>query len=126
MSDIFANLGVATHAKTESRDPQATGHYLRQFGVTGPDTAAVHPNRHEAHRGNTYINPLSLVGPDQARRGIIQAWDCKNATGATNNGEGDRPDNSNSPACFSQTQYEFQGRLHKFPHVESEDYSNGG
>src|SRR5918999_1338707 len=73
LSDIFANLGVATQAKTSSRDPQATGHYLRQFGPTGSETASVHPNRLETNRGNTYINPLSLVGADQAKRGIIAA-----------------------------------------------------
>ncbi|HEX2087769.1 MAG TPA: hypothetical protein VHF89_18940, partial [Solirubrobacteraceae bacterium] len=126
VSDIFANLGVATQAKTTSRDPQATGHYLRQFGPTGAETASVHRTRLEGNRGNTYINPLSLVGPDQSRRGIIAAYDCKNASGATNNGEGDRPDNSSSPACFTQGPYQFQGNLRRFPHVEREDYSRGG
>src|SRR5918997_230947 len=122
LTDIFANLGVATHAKTESRDPQATGHYLRQFGVTGADTVSVHRDRLEANRGNTYINPLSLVGPDAAARGIIAAYDCKN----TPAGEGDKPDNESSPACFTQGPYQFQGALRKFPHVEREDYSRGG
>ncbi len=117
LSDIFANLGVATHARTTSRDPQATGHYLRQFGVTGSETAAVFPNRAETNRGNTYINPLSLVGAERAQKGIIDAYDCKNTPG----GEGDKPDASSSPACFSQAPYDFKG-LRKFPHVEREDY----
>jgi virulence factor Mce-like protein len=118
VSDIFANLGVATQAKTTSRDPQATGHYLRQYGPTGAETASVHPNRLETNRGNTYINPLSLVGPDQARRGIIAAFDCKNTTSDTQ----DKPDNSSSPACFNQAPYDFGGKLQKFPRVEREDY----
>ena len=118
VSDIFANLGVATQARTGSRDPQATGHYLRQFGPTGAETAAVHANRIEGNRGNTYINPLSLVGPDQARRGIIAAFDCKNTTA----GDGDRPENTESPACFTQKPHEFGGALRRFPHVEREDY----
>jgi phospholipid/cholesterol/gamma-HCH transport system substrate-binding protein len=122
LTDIFSNLGVAISARTQSRDPQATGHYLRQFGVTGADTASVHPNRREDNRGNTYINPLSLVGADRARKGIIDAYDCKNTAA----GEGDKPDNSSSPACFTQPPYEFQGSLRKFPHVEREDYSRGG
>ena len=118
ISDIFANLGVATQAKTTSRDPQATGHYLRQFGVTGPDTASVQPNRLESNRGNTYINPLSLVGPERAAKGIIDAFDCKNTTA----GEGDKPDNSSSPSCFTQAPYDFGG-LRRFPHVERDDYT---
>ncbi|HEV2061338.1 MAG TPA: MlaD family protein [Solirubrobacteraceae bacterium] len=121
ISDIFANLGYALNAKTGSRDPQATGHYLRQFGVSGPDTVAVHPNRRPENRGNTYINPLSLVGPEAAARGIIAAYDCKNVPG-----EGDKPSNEDTPACFIQPPYQFSGALRKFPHVEREDYSRGG
>jgi phospholipid/cholesterol/gamma-HCH transport system substrate-binding protein len=124
ITDLFANLGVATKATTTSRDPRATGHYLRQFGPSGAETAAIHPNRLSSNRGNTYINPLSLVGPDRSKKGIIDAFDCKNATPDGS----DKPDpNSGSPqatpACFNQPPYLFQGRLTKFPHVEREDYS---
>ena len=120
LTDIFANLGVATQAKTGSLDPQATGHYLRQFGVTGAETVAVHPSRLSSNRGNTYINPLSLVGPERAARGIIDSFDCRNVSG-----DADKPDNEDSPACFNQPQYRFQGTLRKFPHVERESYSGG-
>jgi phospholipid/cholesterol/gamma-HCH transport system substrate-binding protein len=119
LSDIFANLGVATHARTGTRDPEATGHYLRQFGPSGAETVAVHPNRLSSNRGNTYINPLSLVGAERSARGIIDAFDCKNATADGS----DQPDNSSNPACFNQAPYAFQGKLQKFPHVEAEDYS---
>jgi virulence factor Mce-like protein len=117
--DLFANLGVATAAKTGSRDPQAPGHYLRQFGPSGAETVAVHPNRLSTNRGNTYYNPLSLVGPEQGKRGINAAWDCKNATPDGS----DKPDNSDAPACFNQGPYSFQGRLSKFPQVRAEDYA---
>ncbi len=119
LTDLFANLGVATNARTGSRDPQATGHYLRQFGPSGAETAAVFPNRLESNRGNDYINPLSLVGPEIANQGIIDSFDCKN----TSAGEGDKPDRESSPPCFTQPPNEFQGTLRKFPHVEREDYS---
>ncbi len=119
LTDLFANLGVATNARTTSRDPLATGHYLRQFGPTGAETASVHPNRLESNRGNTYINPMSLVGPEIAKQGIIDSYDCKNTAA----GEGDKPDASSSPACFTQPPYRFGGELRKFPHVEREDYS---
>ena len=119
--DLFANLGVATHAKTESRDPQATGHYLRQYGPTGAETVAVHPNRLGSNRGNAYINPLSLVGPEQSKRGIIAAFDCRNISG-----DADKPsddDEPPTPPCFNQPPFQFQGKLQKFPHVLREDYS---
>jgi virulence factor Mce-like protein len=116
--DLFANLGVATSATTGTRDPQATGHYLRQFGPQGAETVSVHPSRLSSNRGNAYINPLSLTGPDQAKRGIIAAFDCKNV------GDGsDKPGTEDSPPCFNQGPYSFQGRLSKFPQVKAEDYS---
>ena len=122
MSPSRPTIGVATEARTSTRDPQGTGHYLRQFGPTGAETASVHPNRLETNRGNTYINPLSLTGPEQARRGIVASFDCKNTTSETQ----DKPDNSSSPACFNQPPYDFGGALRKFPHVERDDYSKGG
>jgi virulence factor Mce-like protein len=115
--DLFANLGVATQAKTGSRDPQATGHYLRQFSPQGAETLAVHPNRLASNRGNTYINPLSIVGPEQGRRGILAAFDCRNVSG-----DADKPSASDSPACFNQAPFQFQGRLQKFPQVRAESY----
>ena len=124
LTDLFANLGVATKATTSSRDPQATGHYLRQFGPSGTETAAIHPNRLSSNRGNAYINPLSLVGAERAKKGIIDAFDCRNAT----EDGSDKPDPNTgtptaTPSCFNQAPYAFQGRLTKFPHVEREDYS---
>jgi phospholipid/cholesterol/gamma-HCH transport system substrate-binding protein len=118
VSDIFANLGVATQAKTGSRDPLATGHYLRQFSVAGAETLAIHPNRLAANRGNAYINPLSLIGPDQSDRGIIAAFDCKNVSG-----DADKRSNEDSPACFNQKPFQFQGKLQKFPQIAGEDYT---
>lgn len=118
--DVFANLGVATQAKTGSRDPDATGHYLRQYSPQGAETLSVHPNRLATNRGNAYINPLSLVGPERGRRGIIDAFDCRNVSG-----DADKPSNSDNPACFNQGPFKFQGRLQKFPHVEAERYDGG-
>ncbi len=119
LTDMFANLGVATQAKTSSRDPRATGHYLRQYGPTGAETAAIHPRRLSSNRGNAYINPLAIVGPETGRRGILAAWDCVNAGGekpATEGAQG-------TPACEVQDPYRFQGKLQRFPHVDREDYS---
>jgi ABC-type transporter Mla subunit MlaD len=134
LTDIMANLGVATNAKTATTDPNGIGHYLRQFGPQGAETAAIYPRRLSSNRGNAYINPLALVGPDIARKGIIPSFDCKNT------GVGDKPADARAarprqsvnpqgvqvggtPACTTQGPYRFQGRLQRFPHVEREDYS---
>ena len=119
LTDVFANLGGATSARTTSSDPRATGHYLRQLGPTGAETVAVYPTRSSSNRGNAYINPLSLVGPDAARRGIVASFDCRNAGG-------DKPPTDGpqgSPACQTQKPFPFGGQLLRFPHVQREDYS---
>jgi phospholipid/cholesterol/gamma-HCH transport system substrate-binding protein len=119
LTDMFANLGVATSARTGSRDPQATGHYLRQFGPTGAETVAVHPNRLSSNRGNAYINPMELVGPHQSRRGIIPSFDCRNV----NPDGSDKPSNEDSPACWRHPRFTFQGTPWAYPRIQREDYS---
>jgi len=123
LTDVMANLGVATHARTTSRDPRGTGHYLRQFGPTGAETAAVFPTRLSSNRGNAYIHPLSLVGPEVARRGIIAAFDCRN-TGAPDPGDKPSTEGPNgTPACETQKPYEWNGKLQRFPNVVAESYA---
>ena len=112
--DVFANLGVATAARAKSSVPGAPGHYLRQFGPVGTETLAVHPNRLATNRGNAYINPLSLVGPEGALSRIIASFDCDNT------GVGEKPVDGNSPACRVQKPYSFRGTPQRFPHVEAD------
>jgi len=122
LTDIMANLGVATAARTKSGDPDAPGHYLRQYGPSGAETVAVHPTRLSSNRGNTYLNPLehtSAISEAAFKSGILQSFDCRNAGGdkpATDGAQG-------SPPCRTQKPFPFQGRLTQFPHVEREDYS---
>lgn len=113
LTDMLSNLGVATAAKTVSRDPQATGHYLRQFGPVGAESLIGATDRIASNRGNTYLNPLTLASPEQAASGITAAWDCANA--------GEQP----SPACRTEPGYRFQDQLRKFPHVQAETYRSG-
>jgi len=120
LTDMFANLGGATGAKgLPSTDPNSPGHYLRQFGPSGAETVAVHPNRLASNRGNTYINPLELVNPNIQQRGVIPAWDCNNAGGekpATEGAQG-------TPACYLQAPYPYKGETRQFPRIERSDYS---
>lgn len=119
VTDIFANLGVATAARTESAVPGAPGHYLRQFGPQGVETVAVAPNRTASNRGNAYINPLALVGPEGARKFIAPSFDCKNSGGEKDNQSGTPP----SPSCRVQPAYPYQGRNTRFPQVNAETYA---
>lgn len=109
LTDMFANLGGATAAKgIPTTAPGATGHYLRQFGPTGPETVAVHPSRLSSNRGNAYPNPLFLANPTVQEKGL-PSWDCKRAGGAAD--------------CYEQDPFSFQGETLKFPHVNRADYS---
>ena len=121
LTDMFANLGGATAAKgIPSSDPQATGHYLRQFGPTGAETVAVHPNRLGSNRGNAYLNPLELVNPNLHTKGVPPAYDCKNAGGEKEVTDGAQ----GTAACYEQLPYAFRGaEARKFPRIEAFDYS---
>jgi virulence factor Mce-like protein len=127
LTDMFANLGVATAATTPSGDPHATGHYLRQFGPTGLETIAAHPRRLSSNRGNAYLSPLSVTGREIVQSGILPNWDCKN-TGVAGNGErradpGGPGGAGSAPACRIQNPYVFKGSRGAYPHVEPSNYS---
>ncbi|MCW3012226.1 MAG: hypothetical protein JWO90_2630 [Solirubrobacterales bacterium] len=121
LSDVFANLGVATAARTGSATPGAPGHYLRQFGPQGTETVAIAPNRLASNRGNAYINPLSLVGQEGARKLIIASFDCKNSGGEKDNQSGTPA----SPACREQQPFPFAGKAGRFTQVLPESYALG-
>ncbi len=119
LSDMFANLGVATAAKT-ANPGEGLGHYLRQFGPSGVETAAVHPKRVASNRGNAYLNPLGVLStPEGAEYKVPPSFDCNNSgekkpqTGA-----------QASPGCRLQKGFPFKGRTTgRYPHVEADDYT---
>jgi len=113
LTDMFANLGVATAARTASQVPGAPGHYLRQFGPTGVETAGVHRNRLAGNRGNAYINPLGVIGREIAANTVLPSFDCDNA-----GGEKPAGGTPSAPACHVQKPF----RTTKFPQLGREDY----
>ncbi|WP_354702141.1 hypothetical protein DSM112329_02494 [Paraconexibacter sp. AEG42_29] len=113
LTDMFSNLGVATAAKTASRDPKATGHYLRQYSLIGTESLGGAAKRIASNRGNAYLNPLALTGRVTGEAGIFPAWDCANATPNV------------GPPCRIDPGYRFQDQLRRFPHVQSETYRSG-
>jgi phospholipid/cholesterol/gamma-HCH transport system substrate-binding protein len=118
LTDMFANLGVATAARTRSQVPGAPGHYLRQFGPTGIETVSIHPNRVSGNRGNAYLNPLGVVGPSIAEKGVLPSFDCDHV-----GGEKPAGGTPAAPACHVQPPYPYGGRTTKFPQINGDDYS---
>ncbi len=117
LTDMFANLGVATAATTKSSVPGAPGHYLRQFGPTGVETVAIHTNRVPGNRGNAYLNPLGVTGPQIAAKGALPSFDCDHLGG-------ERPAGGTpaAPACWVQEAYRYGGKTSRFPQITAESY----
>jgi phospholipid/cholesterol/gamma-HCH transport system substrate-binding protein len=122
LTDMFANLGGSTAARTEEARGQGLGHYLRQFGAQGVETASMHPQRLRSNRGNTYHHPLNLVSRAGALSHIIPNWDCNNAGGEKSYDT----EPGGTPACRVQGPIDWQQRTERFPKVNRHDYSRPG
>jgi len=115
LSDMFANLGVATAAKVSNPGKDAIGHYLRQFGPTGTETVAIHPTRLSSNRGNAYFNPLGvLTSPEGVKAKILPSFDCRNSNG-------EKPPDS-SPGCRVQKPFDFKGAATRYPRLTEAKY----
>jgi virulence factor Mce-like protein len=77
----FFSAGITGIADTTFAGGGGVGHYLRQFGPTGPDTVAVSPTRQPFTRGNSYPYGANLAIPEMGRFLIIPNHDCNNAGG---------------------------------------------
>jgi phospholipid/cholesterol/gamma-HCH transport system substrate-binding protein len=111
----FLTYGAGALADTTTSESGGTGHYLRQFGPTGAESAAVYRERIKTNRGNSYVAPGSLFGETKSL--LTPSADCDN-TG------GEHPPTKDEPGCQVDKTFEFQGRLQpRFPHVEADDYS---
>ena len=116
LSDMFANLGVATAATVKNPVGDRTGHYLRQFGPIGPESLAIQPERGSGNRGNAYLNPLGVANsPEAAKYKILPAFDCNNAGG-------EKLPSNTSPGCRVQVPYEYDGRATRYPQLRERAY----
>jgi phospholipid/cholesterol/gamma-HCH transport system substrate-binding protein len=113
----FISYGGAALADTTVSPSGGVGHYLRQFGPLGAESAAIYPERMRNNRGQTYVGPEHLFGPQAMDYLISPSSDCRNAGGETKPSDG-------TPGCWKHEPGQFQGRLQgDFPHVEAADYS---
>jgi virulence factor Mce-like protein len=121
-SDFITDGGVGFFARTNTFGGGGTGHYLRQFGPSGPETLSFYPNRDANNRGNVYPSPLWLAQVFKAPGGWgFPAWDCRN-TG------GDHPPVTSPPAqqqsCFTQPQQPGAPQKYKVPAIPAARYSS--
>jgi phospholipid/cholesterol/gamma-HCH transport system substrate-binding protein len=111
----FLTYGAAALSDTTESAGGGVGHYLRQFGPLGAESAAIYRERLPSNRGNAYIPPGGLFGPNQAQ--ILPSTDCSNAGG-------DHPPTATAPGCETAPHVTFQGKLQPtFPHVAAADYT---
>ena len=114
----FISYGAAALADTTQSPGGGVGHYLRQFGPLGAESAAIYPERLKTNRGQTYVGPENLFGPEAMTYLMSPSSDCSNAGGETKPSDG-------TPGCWTAPPQEFGGRLQgEFPHVEAADYSD--
>jgi phospholipid/cholesterol/gamma-HCH transport system substrate-binding protein len=114
----FISYGAAALADTTQSPGGGVGHYLRQFGPLGAESAAIYPQRLRANRGQTYIPPEGLFGPEAMTYLMPASSDCSNAGGETKPSDG-------TPGCWKAAPQEIGGRIQgDFPHIEAADYSD--
>jgi hypothetical protein len=79
--------------------------------TTGSQTM-ITPNRSKDNRGNAYQLPDTYTF-DRYKQGweIFPNWDCNPSGGEK------RPDDT--PGCFVQGPFDFQGKSQRFPQVEA-------
>jgi phospholipid/cholesterol/gamma-HCH transport system substrate-binding protein len=121
VADFISNGAAALADTTGTLTSAERGHYLRQFGPTGPDTVSLSPTRPADSRGNAYLLPNALSGPKRARFMMFPNYDCKNAGGEKMTAV---PDTSDTPSCFVQDPPAFPaGNTLLYPHVGAASYS---
>jgi len=117
VSDFITN-GAAALADTTASPGGGVGHYLRQFGPLGTESLAIHRERVDTNRGNSYPGPLALFG-DLEGKGIFPNYDCKPSGGEVAPSEG-------KPGCRVADGEDYgQGKQGAFPHVGEADYAPG-
>src|SRR3989440_3903211 len=119
VSDFTGHGAHALAAKTTTNTPGGVGHYLRQQGPNGLESAGIFGNkRAPINRGNAYNPPTYAGEAGTASHGIFPEWDCANAGGPKTATTGP----GGSPPCWVAPTVPFQGRNQRYPHVNAANY----
>jgi ABC-type transporter Mla subunit MlaD len=127
ISDFISNGAYGLAARTVSYSG-GVGHYLRQFGPTGPETLSISPQRNPGNRGNTYPPPLWLgsIFPDAAGKPVhdwgLPSWDCNNTGGQHASNPLGPPPPTGSPTCWVQHPPGSHGQ--QIPRITKAHYSS--
>ena len=118
LADFIANGGGALVDTIQTtRTSEERGHYLGQFGLTGPQTVVTGGREPAASRGNAYPSPDMQEGKEKNERMIIPAWRCDNTPkGVHTTPKGNTEE---EPSCWTKP---LPGPT-RFPHIEKADYS---
>jgi virulence factor Mce-like protein len=122
LSDFISNGAAPLEATTTAFGGGSTGHYLRQFGPTGPETLSLSPTRDPGNRGNTYPQPVWLNTLQDFLKGDFASWDCKNTGGphpAVNS-----PGPTGQQACWVSPPLPGAHGKHTIPHLTAAHYSS--
>jgi len=124
VADFISNGAGALADTIPTRNDFERGHYLRQFGPTGAETAAMYTTRPAGNRGNAYLNPGAIQGEKRGQLMIYPSFDCNN-TGKGGDGsyKTQAPDTNDIPSCWVQPAPQVPaGNTSKYPHIEAADY----
>jgi hypothetical protein len=125
VADFLGNGAAGTKDTVPGIGPNETGHYLRQLGPTGAESAGIHPRRLRSNRGNAYLPPI-IGGPDTVRKKISPNWDClppNNFAPGSQDDEVERDAGPPSqPACFVRPNFFWQRNQGRFLRTFRNDY----
>jgi phospholipid/cholesterol/gamma-HCH transport system substrate-binding protein len=125
VGDFISNGAGALADTVPTRNGFERGHYLRQFGPIGAETAALYTTRPANSRGNAYLNPGAIQGQERAKRMMFANFDCKN-TGEGGDGSYQTkvPDTNDKPSCWVQPAPQVPaGNTRPYPRIVEADYS---
>jgi virulence factor Mce-like protein len=123
VSDFITDGGAAVADTTATTTPGGIGHYLRQFGPVGVESAAMWPQRLPTNRGNSYLPPLSIAARKTLEQGMLPSFDCNNT------GSGEVPKKTGTggaAACFVAPPTGYQGKSQAFDRIGSGSKKGAG
>ena len=125
-SDFITDGAAGFFPRTTTFGGNGTGHYLRQFGPSGPETLSLAPNRDPDNRGNVYpsstwLGQIFNAGGNFPGDWGLASWDCRNTGG--NHGSSDTPP-SEHPACWTQPLLPGSHTQYKVPPINAARYSS--
>ncbi len=124
LADFLSN-GAGALADTTVAPAGGVGHYLRQFGPTGAESAAIYRSRLSTNRGNSYLQPLDLYAfKEVVPFMMFPNFDCKPSGGERiAPPPGGPPVGAEAPGCWVQKKFTFKDKLQgQFPHIDKADY----